>query len=61
MTLGDIISFIWLIYTSIYKLFRTMLMAFAYLAVGIAVACIFVYPIAMLFKLLIVSVDTLLD
>ncbi len=61
MTLGDIIVFFETILLSIYELFRSIVVTYGIIVIVVLGTLAVLYPFALLFKLLINSVDTLMD
>ena len=61
MTLGDIIVFLETILLSIYELFRSIVVTYGIIVIVVLGTLAVLYPFALLFKLLINSVDTLMD
>lgn len=61
MTLGDIIVFFETILLSIYELFRSIVVTYGIIVIVVLGTLMLLYPFALLFKLLINSVDTLMD
>lgn len=61
MTLGDIIVFFETILLSIYELFRSIVVTYGIIVIAVLCTLAVLYPFALLFKLLINSVDTLMD
>lgn len=61
MTFGDIIEFIATIILSIYELFRAIVVTYGIIVIVVFCTLATLYPFALLFKLLINSLDTLMD
>lgn len=61
MTLGDIIVFLETILLSIYELLRSIVVTYGIIVIVVLGTLAVLYPFALLFKLLINSVDTLMD